>query len=58
MVRLVKFVFVIGLMVPCVCDAAGIQIQEAYSLIVMGLMFVIAVYYEVRIIQILRDMRK
>ena len=36
----------------------GIQIQEAYSLIVMGLMFVIAVYYEVRIIQILRDMRK
>lgn len=58
LVRVVKFVFVAGLMVPCVCDAAGIQIQEAYSIIVMGLMLLPAVYYEVRIIQELRNRKK
>lgn len=58
MVRVVKYVFVAGLMVPCVCDAAGIQIQEAYSIVVMGLMLIPAVYYEVRIIQELRSRKK
>ena len=58
MVRMVKYVFVAGLMVPCVCDVAGIQIQEAYCIIVMGLMLITAVYYEVRIIQEVRNQKK
>lgn len=57
MVRLVKYIFVAGLMVPCVCDALGIQIQEAYCLIVMGLILAVAIYYEVRILMILRGDR-
>lgn len=58
MVRLIKCVFAAGLMIPCVCDAAGMQIREAYSLIVMGLILIIAVYYEARILQELRNNKK
>ena len=58
MVRLIRFVFVAGLMIPCVCDVAGLQIQEAYSIVVMALIFVIAVYCEARIIMELRKGKK
>lgn len=58
MVRMIKYVFVAGLMVPCVCDVAGIQIQEAYCIIVMALILVIAVYYEYQILQEIRDQKK
>ena len=55
MIRLIKLVFIIGLMVPCVGDVIGIELKEAYSLIVIAAILVIAVGYEYKIIQILRD---
>ena len=55
MVRLVKAVFVVGLLIPSVCDAIGIGIQAAYSLIVMGLILAISVYYEWKIISEIRN---
>lgn len=55
MVRMVKLIFVAGLMIPCVADVLGCGIQDAYSLIVMGLILVVAVYHEVRIIQVMRE---
>ena len=57
MVRLVKLVFIAGLMVPCVGDVIGIELKEAYSLIVIAAILVIAVGYEYKIIQILRKNR-
>lgn len=55
MVRFVKFVFVVGLMVPSVADAFGEELLDAFSLIVMGAMLVVAVYYEVKILRILKQ---
>ena len=55
MVRLIKLVFIIGLMVPCVGDVIGTELKEAYSLIVIAAILVIAVGYEYKIIRILRD---
>ena len=54
MIRLVKFVFIVGVLVPCVCDAAGIGIQSSYSLIVIGIILVIAVIYEYKILKLLK----
>lgn len=51
MIRLVKFVFIVGLLVPCMFDAAGVNIQNAYSLIVIGVIIVIAAFYEYKIIK-------
>lgn len=54
MIRLVKLVFIIGLMVPCVGDVIGIELKDAYSLLVIAAILVITVFYEYRIIQLLR----
>lgn len=51
MVRAVKFIFILGLLVPCICDAAGHQIPNAYSLIMIGVILIISIYYEYRIIK-------
>lgn len=56
MIRLVKFVFVTGLLIPCVFDALGIEIMKVYSLIVVGVILVIAVFYEYNIIKELKNM--
>ncbi len=58
MLMFVKLVFTAGLLVPCVCDAAGMGIRDVYSLIMIGLILVVSVYYEYRIIQEIRSMRK
>ena len=55
MIRLVKLVFIIGLMVPCVGDGIGIELKDAYSLLVIAAILVITVFYEYRIIQLLRN---
>lgn len=57
MVRLVKLIFVVGLLIPCVCDTLGITVKEAYSLLVIGTILIVSVYYEVRILKIMRDHR-
>ena len=58
MIRLIKFVFVTGLLVPCVCDAIGYEILSVYSFIVIGIILVIAVYYESKIIKEIKNMHK
>ena len=55
MLRLIKLVFVAGLLVPCIFDAFGIELLDAMSLIVIGLILLIAVVYEVKIIRILKS---
>jgi L-asparagine transporter-like permease len=54
MTRLAKLIFVAGILVPCVFDAIGIELLDAASLIVIGLMLADVIYYEGKIIQILR----
>ena len=58
MVRLVKLVFIASLLIPCISDALGHEMRQGYSLIAIGLMLVIAGYYEYRIIQIFRSRKK
>lgn len=55
MIRIVKLIFVAGIMVPCVFDALGIELLDATSLIVIGLILVVVIYYEGRIIHCLRN---
>lgn len=57
MIRLVKFIFVVGLLIPCVFDAAGIGIRSNYSLFVIGVILVVAMYCEYKIIQELKNIR-
>lgn len=57
MVRAVKIIFVTSLLIPCVADAAGFQMKSAYSLLVIGILLIVAVYYEYQIIHILRNMK-
>jgi len=42
-------------MVPCVGDVIGIELKDAYSLLVIAAILVITVFYEYRIIQLLRN---
>ena len=58
MVELIKLVFVLSLLFTSICDALGYRVDAAYSLIVMGLILVVAVVFEVKIIKILRKLKK
>ena len=42
-------------MIPCVGDVLGIELKEAYSLIMIAAILVIAIGYEIKIIEILRQ---
>ena len=55
MVRTVKLLFMCGLMVPCICDVAGYPMPSLYTVAGIGLMLFAAIYYEVRIIGLIRD---
>ena len=57
MVELIKLVFVLSLLFTSICDALGYRVDAAYSLIVMGIILVIAVVFEVKIIKILRKLK-
>ena len=54
MVRLVKLIFVLGLLFTSICDILGHQLNSGYSMIVVILVVVTVVYYEGKIIHILR----
>ena len=54
MVRLVKLIFVLGLLFTSCCDILGHQLNSGYSMIVVILVVVTVVYYEGKIIHILR----
>ena len=58
MVELIKLVFVLSLLFTSICDALGFRVDAAYSLIVMGMILVVAVVFEVKIIKILRKLKK
>ena len=57
MVLYIKLIFVLSLDFTSVCDVLGADVDGAYSLITSGLIILIAVLYEVKILKILRDMR-
>lgn len=54
MVRLIKLIFVTGLLFASICDVMGHEINSGYSIIVVVLVVLTAVYYEWKIIRILR----
>ena len=56
MVLYMKLIFVLSLVFTSVCDVLGAHVDGAYSLITTGLMLFIAIWYEVKIFKILRDM--
>jgi hypothetical protein len=58
MLRLIKFVFIASLLVPCLFDIFGVELVEATSLVVVLLIVLIVVWHEYRIIRILRSRRK
>lgn len=55
MVRLDKLIFLVGLLLPCVCDVAGITVPGLYNAGIIILLVLIAVYYEVKILMILKN---
>ena len=57
MLRLIKLIFVVGLMIPCVADVIGRQMQDVYSLIIIGLLLLVTIYYEYKIILTIRKNR-
>lgn len=54
MVQLIKLVFVLSLLFTSICDAMGYKIDAAYSLVAMGIILLLAVIYEVKIVKELR----
>lgn len=58
MVRIVKLIFVVGLLFTSICDVMGRQINSGYSLVVVALIIIVAFYYEYRILKILRNSNK
>lgn len=58
MVRVVKLIFTEGLLFTSICDVMGKQLKPGYSLIVVVLIVAVALYYEYRIIHILREQKR
>lgn len=58
MVRIAKLIFTGSLLFTSVCDVIGNQINAGYSIIVVILIVVTAVYYEYKIIKIIRSQNK
>lgn len=58
LIRLVKVVFTASLLVPCVSDAFGYQMDAIYSLVVVALVVIIAVFYEVKILKLINEIKK
>lgn len=54
LIRVEKFLFLIGLMVPCICDVAAIHVPPLYNVAVIAVIVLVAVYYEVRILEELK----
>lgn len=55
MIQILKFVFNAGLLVPCVFDIRGVEMKEGFSVILIFLLIIIAVFYEWKIFQELRN---
>lgn len=57
MVLYIKLVFVLSLVFTSICDVMGADVDGAYSLIIVGIIILIAAFYEIKIFKILRNMR-
>ena len=55
LLRMARFIFLAGLLIPCVCDALNIGIRSSYSGIVVLLLIAVVLYYESKIINELRN---
>lgn len=55
MVRIVKLIFVEGILFTSICDVLGHEINAGYSLVVVALIVITAVIFEGKIIKILRN---
>ncbi len=55
MLRGIKLVFLLGLLIPCICDLVAVDLPAVYNACLILGMFAIAVYYEVRILLQLRN---
>lgn len=58
MVRIAKLTFVAGLLFTSICDVMGKELPAGYTVGVIFLMVAVALYYEYRIIRILRERYK
>ncbi|MCI5872510.1 MAG: transglycosylase [Clostridiales bacterium] len=58
MVRIAKLIFVSGLLFTSICDVMGKELPAGYTVGVIFLMVAVALYYEYRIIRILRERYK
>lgn len=58
MVRAAKLIFVISLLFTTICDVMGHELKPVYSLMVVALIIVTALYYEYRIIKLLKEKMK
>lgn len=58
MVRIAKLIFVSGLLFTSICDVMGKELPAGYAVGVIFLMVAVALYYEYRIIRILRERYK
>lgn len=58
MVRSAKLIFVGGLLFTSICDVMGKELPAGYTVGVIFLMAAVALYYEYRIIRILRERYK
>ncbi len=58
MVRIAKFIFVAGLLFTSICDVMGKELPAGYTVGVIFFMVAVALYYEYRIIRILRERYK
>ena len=58
MVRVLKYIFVASMMIPCLCDVLGVDLNGAVGLVVVILVIIVVAYYETKIIQIIKQLRK
>jgi hypothetical protein len=54
MVRTAKLIFTGSLLLTSVCDAMGHELNDGYSVLVVILIVVTAIYYEYKIIKLIR----
>lgn len=58
MVRIAKLIFMEGLLFTSICDVMGKELPGGYTVGVIFLMVAVSLYYEYRIIRILRERYK
>lgn len=54
MLRGIKLVFLLGLLIPCICDVLAVDLPAVYNVCLIFAMLAIALYYEARILLYLR----